>query len=816
MKILQDLRYGTRILAKSPGTTLVMVLILGVGIAASTAIFSLVNAVFFKPAAVSQPDALVKVFARGPHGGHGAGFSYPEYVSLRDHNSSFQSLAAETQIAQIHTVFGDEAAEMRSDFVSSNYFSTLGVRPLIGRFFLPEEDAVPDRNSVAVISAELWKQHFHSDPGVVNRTITVNRVRFQIVGVAAPQFSGIHAGDPQALWMPLMMLHTAAFFGNCPHEFDCSVVDDLVGRLSPGRKRRDAEDELSRIVVWSASDWPASAGRREIVTFPAAGVDPDYRADFSVQMRLLMSVATLLLVVSCANLAGLFLARSVSRSREIAVRLSIGASRFRIARQLMTESVLLAFLSCLIGLALSILARDALAGFYTVDSEGFRHVFDLGLDRRVFFFSLGVTILTSLLFGLYPAIRASKQDLVTQLKEGSGAAGSQRSGWLRQLLVAGQVALSLVLLASAGLLVRSSQTLLRGTNFDPEHVAVLRVRPELLNYTPRQNEELFPRLVERLSALPGVGTVTWVRGGEGLIWEWRSGREVRVNRPGSATDPFEVRHHDIGHNFFSTLRIPLVEGREFSEHDGPTSARVAIVNETLAHRLWPDGSILGRNIIVNNQTAQVVGIARDIQPQNSLTAPDSYLFLPFWQSDPGKEGDIRLALRVQGDPDSALLAMRRAIQEIDANLPVGEDMSIVKQIETQYMPVMLSRFVISCCGAIALCLSAIGLFSVLTYSVRTRTREIGVRMALGAQISAVVQMVIRQGLTTSLMGIGAGVILALVATRFLGAWLYGLRTADFLVFAAAAAVLLLVAIAASYLPARAAAGVDPMIALRQE
>ncbi|HKT24501.1 MAG TPA: ABC transporter permease [Terriglobales bacterium] len=816
MNIVQDVRYGTRVLTKSPVITLVMVLILGIGIGATTAIFSFVNAIFLKPAAVSRPDELVKVFARGPHGGHGAGFSYPEYISLRDHNSSFQSLAAETQIAQIHTVLGDGATEMRADFVSSNYFSTLRVRPLIGRFFLPEEDAVPDRNPVAVISAELWRQHFRSDPGVVNRTVTVNRVRFQIVGVAAPQFSGIHTGDPQALWMPVMMLHTAAFFGTCPHEFDCSVIDDFVGRLAPGRTRRDAEDELSRIVAWSASDWPASAGRREIVTVPAAGVDPDARADFSLQMKLLMSVAALLLLVSCANLAGLFLARSVSRSREIAVRLSIGASRFRIARQLMTESVLLAVLSCLVGLALSIWAGDALAGFYNVDSEGFRHVFDLGLDKRVLLFSFGVTIVTSVLFGLFPAIRASKQDLVTQLKEGAGAAGSRQSGRLRQCLVAGQVALSLVLLASAGLLVRSSQALLRGTNFDPEHVAVLRVRPELLNYTPQQNEEFFPRLTGWVASLPGVQAVTWVRGGEGLIWEWSSGRPVYVNRTAAATEPLEVKHHDIGLNFFSTLKIPLIEGRDFNEQDSPKSAPVAIVNETLARRLWPDGSILGRNVIINNRPVQVVGVARDIQPQNSLTPSAPYLFLPFWQSDPGKEGDIRLAVRVKGDPDSAIPALRRAVQELDPNLPVGEDMSMVKQIETQYMPVMLSRLVISCCGVIALCLSAIGLFSVLTYSVRTRTREIGVRMALGAQIGALLRMIVREGLTTSLVGIGAGVILALATTRLLAAWLFGLQALDFLAFAGAASVLLLVAAAASYLPARTAAAVDPMVALRQE
>lgn len=816
MNLLQDVRYGARVLLKSPGTTLVMLLILGVGIGANTAIFSFVDALFLKPLAVDQPDAVVKVFAKGPGGHYGAGFSYPEYASLRDHNSSFSALAAETLIAQIHTVFAGESAELRGAFVSANYFSTLGAKPLVGRFFLPEEDAVPDRDAVAVISAELWNRKFNADPGVVGRTIAVNRVAFQIIGVAPLGFAGVHAGNPQQLWLPLMMLHAAHWFGACPHEYDCSVIDDLVGRVAPGRTWRDADDELRRIVVWSATDWPASAGRRQTVTFPAIGVDPDRRADFSAQMRLLMGVATVLLLVSCANLAGFFLARSLSRSKEIAVRLSIGASRSRVARQLLTESMLLSLLSCALGVAFSLWGRNALASFYNVDSEGFRHLFDLSLDWRVLAFSFAMAVLTGLLFGLVPAMRATRQDLVTQLKEGAGAVGPQTSGWLRQGLVAGQVAFSLVLLTSAGLLVRSGQALRRGTNFDPEHVAVLRVRPELLNYTPQQNEAFFRRLVEQLAAFPGAQAVTYVRGGEGLIWEWESGRDVNINLPGATTGALDVRHHDIGLNFFSTLKMPLIEGRDFTEHDNASAPLVAIVNQTLAQRLWPNASAVGRTVVVNQQNAQVVGVAADIQPANLLMPPAPYLFLPFWQSDPGKEGDMRLAVRLQSDPDAALPGIRRAVQALDPNVPIGEDMSMVEQIDSEYMPVMLSRTVVSYSGIVALCLSAIGLFSVLTYYVRTRTREIGVRMALGAQISSVLRLVIGQGLAMSLAGVAAGLILAIGATRLLAAWLYGLHTADFLMFAIAAALLLLVATAASYLPARRAAEVDPMIALRQE
>lgn len=814
MGILQDIQYGVRLFLKSPLATLVMLLILSVGIGTNTAIISLVNALYWKPINVARPGQLVKVFAKGRYA-YAAGFSYPEYTSFRDHNTSFSSLAAESNVAQLHVLLEGQALEARGAFVSANYFPTLGVKPSIGRFFLPEEDLVPDRDPVAVISAAMWKNRFGSDPAIVGRRITVNRVELQIVGVAPPGFGGVHAGTPEELWMPSMLLHLHGYDGCAPH-VECRVFDDLIGRLAEGRRPADAKDELSRTVVWSAADWPKNNPSRQIATFRLTGVDPDERPYLADQMRLLMGVAAVLLLVSCANLAGLLLARSVARGREIAVRLSIGASRARITRQLLTENLLLSFAGCFFGLGFSAWARNALAGFYNVDSEGFRHLYDLRLDWRVLAFAFALSILTCALFGLAPALQATRLDLIMKLKEGSGSVGTPRGGRLRKALVAGQIALSLVLLIAAGLMVRSSQSLQRGTNFDPQHLAVLRVRPELLHYSPAQNEQLFHQIIVKLRTLPGVEAVASVHGGQGLIWHWHSGRDVNVNLPGASAEGLEVRHHDIDLNFFRTLRIPLLEGHDFTEQDDAHAQPVAILNVTLAKKLWPTASAIGRMVMVNQRATRVVGVVAEIQPKNLLEPAAPYLFLPLWQSDPGKEGDLRLAVRVKSDPNAALPEIRRAIHSIDPNIPIGEDMSMAEQIDIQYMPVMLSRTVISYCGVIALCLSAVGLFSTLTYYVKTRTREIGIRMALGAQLESVLELIIGQGIRMSLAGVGMGLLLAVGTSRLLAEFLYGIRVMDYLTFALASLLLLAVAIAASYFPAQRAAKVDPIVALRQE
>jgi macrolide transport system ATP-binding/permease protein len=531
-----------------------------------------------------------------------------------------------------------------------------------------------------------------------------------------------------------------------------------------------------------------------------------------------------LLLIACANLAGLFLARNVSRRQEIGIRLSIGAGKQRIVRQLMTESLLLSLTGCVMALPVSFLARNFLAGYYSMDSEGFAHTYDLALDWRVLLFCVGLGTATGLLFGLGPALRATRDDLITQIK-GSGSSLEMRGRW-RQILVAAQVAMSLVLLVSAGLLVRSSLALQRGTNFDPQHVSLIRIRPEMLHYTPAQNEAVFRRVVERLRSLPEAESVTVIRGGEGLVWNWQNGRklEIRLPNPGElrAESQPTIRYHDIGLNFFRTLGIPLLQGRDFNAQDRPGSPNVAIINETLARQLWPHTNAVGQTLLIRlerdqeQQPVQIVGVSANIQPPNATQAPEPYLYLAFWQMNPGREGDLRLAIRVHGDPVAQLSAIRKAIQSVDPAIPMGEDMSMQQQMEMEYMPVMLSRTIVSSCGLLALCLSALGLYSVLTLAVRSRVRDIGVRMALGAQTSDVLKLVLHEGVSIGLAGAAIGLLAALATTRLLASWIYGVHSIDILSFAGGAALLIVTSILASYLPARRASQVDPLVALRQE
>lgn len=813
---LQDFRYGVRILSKTPGSTLAVLLLLAIGIGANTAVFSFVNALFFKPLHVANSDQLVGIYAKG-HVSYNTGFSYPEYISLRDHSHAFSSLAADSVVAQLHLLIDGDAKEARGAFVTANYFSVLGVRPSLGRFFLPEEDQAPDRNPVVVLSDELWRSRFDANPDALGREFEVNGTSLKIAGIAPPGFHGFHPGNPEQLWMPTMMLRAAGYLFS-PGTFNGTIFDELIGELSPGVSQAAVQDELRRIVVWSATDWPPSEGTRQIFALPATGVNPDQKVEFSAQMRLIMASAAALLLIACANLAGLFLARNVSRRQEIGIRLSIGAGKGRIVRQLMTESLLLSLTGCLMALPVSFLTRNFLAGYYSMDSEGFVHSYDLALDWRVLLFCISLGTATGLLFGLGPALRATRDDLITQIK-GSGSSLAVKGRW-RQMLVAMQVAMSLVLLVSAALLARSSLALRRGTNFDPEHVSLIRIRPEMLHYTPAQNDALFRRMVQQLQSLPEAESVTVIRGGEGLVWNWQNGREAEIRLPNSGISSpdaaLKVLYHDIGLDFFRTLRIPLLQGRDFNAQDRPGSPAVAIINDTLARQLWRGSRPVGQIIMVNKQPVQVVGVSASIQPPNATEPPAPYLYLPFWQLNPGREGDLRIAIRVHGDPVAQLSAIRKAIQSVDPAAPMGEDMSMQEQMQMEYMPVMLSRTIVACCGLLALCLSALGLYSVLTLAVRSRMRDIGVRMALGAQASDVLKLVLREGVSIGLAGAVIGLLAALAASRLLSSWIYGVRTMDLLSFAGGAALLLATSIFASYLPARRAAQVDPLVALRQE
>jgi macrolide transport system ATP-binding/permease protein len=815
--LVSDVRYAFRQIRKSPGFAFTAIVTLALGIGANTAIFSFVDALFLRPLPVPNPEQLLRIYAKGPSGYYGAGFSYPEFKFLRDHNSSFAALSVEIERPQFHMVTGEDSREIRGEYVSGNYFSLFGIQPRLGRAFLPEEDAIPNRNGVAVISDRLWKTQFNGDPATLGREIHINGAPIKIVGIAPPGFDGDLPGAPIAIWIPAMMIG-AAGYGCVDGTFNCALFDGMVGRLAPGRTAADAQAEASSTIVWSASDWPQRPSRRQIVVTSANGESLFLRAEDAAEMHLLLSVTASLLLIACANLAGLILARGVTRRREIAVRLSMGASRTRVTRQLLTESLLLAAFGGIAGLGTSFLAKDLLSKFYATDSEGFHHLYDLSLDWRVLVYSTALTLITGTLFGLVPAIRASRQDLVTELKEGGPAEQSAR-GWLRHILVVGQVALSMVLVIAAGLLIRSSFEIGQGTNFDPEHMIVLRLRPQLIKYTQEQMDALVRRVREQLSGAPAVESLTFIEGGEGLVWDWQSGRDIRVSLSGQAQDQgaaLRVPKQDVAENFFQTLRVPLLQGREFDARDRIGSPPVAIANEALAKRLGILDSALGRTVLIDGKKFQIVGVSADIQPQSSIHVAEPHLYLSYWQSNATQDGDIRLAIRVAGDSALALPAIRRLIESLDSNVPISEDMAMSEQVNLEYGPTLLARSVLSFCGLLALCLSAMGLYSILAFAVRTRTREIGIRMALGARREDVLRLVVGQGATLAFIGVTAGAIAALISMRMLASLLFGVKTTDPATYICVTVLLVVVALVACYVPARRAASIDPMRALRTE
>jgi len=806
--LLQDLRFGLRMLRKNPGFSLIAILTLALGIGANLTIFSFVDAFFLRPIPARKPEQLVNVEARR-NGRWNGYYAYPAYAHYRDHSQSFTALAAHYSTAPLNWGVDGETRMVNSAVVSANYFSMLGIEPRLGRFFLPEEDAVPDRNPVVVIGERMWQDRFGGDPAVLGKQLRLNGTDCQIIGVAPADFPGVLAGQPNELWLPTMMLRLGYRWCDAIADAECKPLQ-LLGRLAPGRTLAEAEAELNLLAPQLAATFPTEQGR-VIWLRPALGIRMNERADYAYQMQLLMTVTGLLLVIACANVASLLLVRAAARRKEIAIRLSIGAGRARLIRQFLTEGLMLACAGGALGLLLSRWAKDLLAGFYTTNNG-----YDLSLSPRALVYAFALTLLTGLLFGLLPAWQATRHDLVRALKD-EGGAQSPRHHRLRSALVVGQVALSLALLTGAGLLLRSEAHIRQGANFDPQHVVALRLRPALLNYSPEQAQAFTHEVVRRLETTPGVQPVTMSRG-VGLAW--LSTGELRVRLPEQAAqrteDQLRVEYQEVAPRFCETLKIPLLAGREFNEGDRPGAPRVVVINETLQRRLWPQGAALERTLILNDQPYRVVGVSKDARLRNTLEGPLPFLYLPYWQHNIRPQIDARLLIRVAGDPQAMLPQLRRVIATIDPQVPLDEGVPLIRQINAEFKSVMLTSAVVTWAGALAFFLSMLGLYGVLAFAVGERRREIGIRLALGAERGDVLRLVIAQGLRLALTGVGIGLLAASAATRLVKSLLYGVSATDPLTFAGIAALLLGVALVACWIPARRATQVDPLVALRTE
>jgi predicted permease len=806
---VQDIRYALRVRRKSPGFTAVSLLTIAMGIAANVSVFSFVDALFLRRVPAKDPARLVRILS--PENDGGGLFSYPEYEYLRDHAKTTEVLGAHYSTSPLYINANGKVGEVQGAVVSSNYFSMLGLQPELGRFFSPDEDSVPGRDAVAVLGYRFWQRIFGGDPRVVGRTFLINGNSFEIIGVMAKDFQGVEIGGmPNEIWIPAMMLRVG-YRGCSGFEPSCTFLS-VMGRLRPGSTAAEVQAEITTLMRQLQSSRSGFDERLNVSVTPAIGISGG-RGYFTLLARLLMTVGGLLLLIVCANIGGLLVARGTSRGPEIAMRLALGAGRRRIVQQLLTESLLLVLAGSAVGALISVWTSRLLVGFYSVDDEGYRHLFDLRPDASVVLYSITVTVAAGVLFGLLPALQASRADLNEVLKSGSILRSNPRLS--RGALVTVQAALALALLVGAGLLARSGARIEAGMNLDVHHVLGLRLRPELLQYSAAKAYAFKREVVQRLRRLPGVQSVSLAKG-QGLVWHPNPAARMKLpgqTYPKAADEPL-VLYKPIAPDYFATLRIPFVAGRDFNDGDRPGSLRVAIVNETLAGQISPQALPLSQTIVLDDRPYQIVGVVKDAQLRTALQGPAPMAYLAFWQDE--SLLDARMCIRLAGDPTIALPLIRQTIANIDPAVPITEAMPLIDQVRAAYTDSRVASAVLSCTAALALLLTAMGLYGVVAHEVSRRTREIGVRMALGGTPKHVVRLFLRRGLVPGLVGTVAGLITAFGASRLLAAWLIGVTPLDIATFSIAAGVLLTVALLASYLPARKAMRVDPMVALRYE
>jgi len=813
---LQDLRHGFRMLRKNPGFTAVALVTLALGLGANISVFTLVNALLLRPpAAVHSPESLVDIYAVRQHKNYGT-FSYPDYLYFREHSAVFSEVAAEYPYSQVNLVADGNSRDVNGSVVSDNYFSLLGLSPSLGRFFLPEEQSVPDRDAVAVIGYDLWRRDFASDPDIAGKHVKLNGTAFTVVGVGPRDFGSLNArGELVDVWMPAMMFSVGHRGCNVLQQ-SCEAVR-MIGRLNPSRSSAQAEAELNGLASQLAKQYPQTDQGLAVTMAPIAGVRIEDRAEAEHVSKLLAAAVIVVLLIVSANLTGLLLARNHARRKEIAVRLAIGASPSRLIRQLLLETFPLSVIGCAAGFVVALWARGIFASFFSVAGEARRGYFEIPFDSTVMAYSFGLVVITTLLFGLTPALQAGRFELVAALKD-QGATSIRRHIWTRRTLVVMQIALALVLAVSAGLLVRSANRIYAGTGFDPSNVLLFRLRPGLIRYSPQKAIAFQRQVIEKLENLPGVESAS--PGVYLPLPDW--GGQVAVSLPGdSAANPqnnFRIHFDEVGAHYFKALRIPLLEGRVFNDADRADTTPVVIVNQTLAARLWPNQDPVGRTVMIDERAWQVVGVSHDTQYHTQSQSPPPFVYLNYWQ-DPdwvSRPADSRIAVRVQGDPQPMLPVLRRAIQSVDPDVPISEDRALTEWLRDQFTPVLVARFVVTYSGLLALLLGAIGVYALLAHLVGQRTREIGIRKALGAQNVDVLGLVLKDGMLLALVGIALGVAATVAVGPVLAAFLYGVGTTDPLTLAATIVVLSAVALIASYIPARRAGKVDPMVALRYE
>ncbi|HEY2434054.1 MAG TPA: ABC transporter permease [Vicinamibacterales bacterium] len=819
--MLADVRYALKWLLRSPGFSAVAILSLGIGIGFNSALFSIVDALLFRPLPVVHPERLVDVYTKAADGDTYSTNSYPDFLDFQTKSTVFSGLVGYSpSIAAVKA--GDRSRMALGEVVSGNYFQVLGVNAAIGRTLLPEDDR-RGAPRAAVLSYVSWRRDFGSDPGVTGRTLLIHGQPYSIVGVAPAAFTGMVPMLQPEVWTAIGWVEDvepAGIQDVVPSPSGTTRLDRrgqrwlfAKGRLKDGETGARAQAEMSLLMKQLAAEYPKTNQQRPVVTAMNVRIHPQADQALRPIAAGLMVAIALVLVVACANVANMLLARASGRRREIGIRLAIGASRRRLMRQLLTESVVLGGLGAIVGVTLAAVAIQVIAALPL--PIPIPVAVSLHIDARVLTFTIAIAAAAGLLAGLAPAARATRADLVSDLK---GDAMVQRVGrrWtLRDGLVVLQTAVTLVLLVTAGLLTHSILRAQRvDLGFRANGLAVLGTELGLIGYDETKATALMRRAAERTATLPGVQSVSRVVRQPLAINYNRNtvtfpGQGI-VDERGVSIDATWVDEH-----YFDTMSIPLLRGRTFNNGDTPRSAKVAIVNEAFVRRYWPGTDGLGHHFHTPSNGGTdyvVVGVSATYKVDTVGEAPTPYI--QYALSQQPSTGEVLLA-RTGGDPAALLAAMRREILVLEPNTVFLDSQTMDGQVSAALLPARIAAQTIVLVGVIATLLAAIGLYGVVAYAVGRRTREIGIRMALGAAPGGVLAMVMRQGLALAAAGIVAGLLLAFVAARAIAAALYGVGAGDPLAWSIAVAVLLASAALANYVPARRAARVDPSIALRQ-
>lgn len=809
--IWQDVRYGLRALAKRPGFTLVAALTLALGIGANTAVFSFVNALFLRPLDVPEADRVVRLYGAGARGQRFDVFSYPDYRDVRDRSGVFSSLAAHVYV-NVSLATGDEPASADGELVTGNYFSVMNVSAALGRALQPADDIAEGGHPLVVISDALSRR-YGSARDALGKTVRLNGHPFTIVGVMPAGFRGTYKAQSADFWAPLAMHGQLRPRATSRENRNWGWLYGT-GRLKPGVTLAQAQAEVDRVVASLQQDNRIGDGTSGFRIYTASALPEQFREGVSGILGFFLIVVSLVLLVASANISSVLLARVVARSRETAIRLSMGATRARLIRQWITESLLLSLLGGFAGAVAAVWMRDLLLALVPPNFDLFAPA--VSLDAGVLAYAFGVTLLTGVIFGIVPALRASRGDVVAGLKEeGSTAAGSRKHARLFGAFIVGQVTVSLVLLVAAGLLLRSlyaSETFHPG--FDTRNLVLGSIDLRRHGYSEAQGRVFYSQLLERLAALPGVkgasvaSSVPLGFGQDSMGFKLR--RQIEAEGKASVSIAFNV----VGPDYFTTMGIPLVRGRQFGAQTQPGGQPAVIINETLASQFWPGEDPVGKVIqVTGGPAAQIIGVARDIKYYTLAENPRPFIYLPFARS---YQPSVTVHVRTGGENDAALRALVAEVKSLAPGMAVSEAMTFAELRRLPMFPQRAMAIVSSAFGAVALALTVIGLYGVISFTVSQRTREIGIRMALGAQRTDVLRLVVGKGMVLVLMGVVLGIGVALGATHLLSSLLFGVTATDPLTFGGIALALGAVAVLACYLPARRAARTSPLVALRYQ